>query len=143
MNAISKIGLSLLSAGALVVLQASTIDAQVSRGPVKDGPVVKGIGAPVRGVANTAWAGVEDLSGAPTKLGFAFRGDGKCVMIDQMSPGEVKGSYHQEGDQVTIEFANCVYRGRLEGNRLSGSAEFTQGERLTWNFSVEFLPPRK
>lgn len=122
---LAKIKIALFALTAALFVSASAADAQM-------------IG---KRLDNTAWVGMETVTGSPTKLGFAFRADGVCIMIDDVTPGEVKGSWRQEGDSVTISFGNCVYRGRIEGNRLTGFAEGLGGGGR-WNFEVTFAPPR-
>src|SRR5262249_39165321 len=96
-------------------------------------------GAPAPGsasLAGTTWKGSEDLDGFG-KLTFQFHADGTAMMID--AKGTVKGTSAQQGPRVVIRFANCVYRGQVNGQRLSGSARFIENGRprgQTWAFAV-------
>jgi len=93
-----------------------------------------------RNLSGTAWVGGEDITGRPTKLGFAFQNGGGAVMIDAVSPNPVKGNWRQDGDQATVTFGNCVYRGRIQGDRITGTAQMNGGGR-PWVFVVQFAPP--
>src|SRR5260221_6748823 len=80
------------------------------------------------------WAGTENLNGFG-KVSFTFCSDGKVTMVDAQST--VKGSWTQNGTSVSISFANCEYRGSLEGSSIRGAAYFTAGtSRVQWSFAV-------
>jgi hypothetical protein len=83
------------------------------------------------------WTGEENLQGFG-KLTFQFQDEEKVMMIDSQS--QVPGRYTQDGQSVRIQFGNCIYEGTIQGNVLSGSARFTQGQNngVTWTFSVQF-----
>ena len=84
------------------------------------------------GVAGTTWNGTETLSGFG-KLSFRLEAGGKAVMTDAKSTA--KGDWIQTGDHVTITFVNCVYHGTVQGQTLSGTAEYTTDAR-TWTFAL-------
>jgi hypothetical protein len=93
-------------------------------------------------VANTVWMGTENLKGF-SKLGFAFRADGTVMMADARTRDNdpktmVRGTYVQNGADVEIRFADCVYRGRITGQQLAGTARFNNGN--SWNFQVQYMP---
>jgi hypothetical protein len=88
-------------------------------------------------VRGTTWQGTENLEGF-SNLTFEFHNDGKVVMRD--AAGVVNGTYRQEGDMVTIMFKNCVYRGRIVGERLTGMAQTTAGAPMSWDFTVNNQP---
>jgi hypothetical protein len=98
--------------------------------------------APVPSVTRTVWAGAEDFTGKATVLGFGFDADGTVGMIDQSNANNnqpaVKGNWSQNGSQVTIRFTNCVYVGQINGNEMTGRAQWTSGpsQGRTWNFSL-------
>ncbi len=91
---------------------------------------------PSLSVAGTTWQGSENLE----KFGFLkfnFRSDGTVVMTDAARHvnGDVYGKWSQSGSDVTIEFSNCRYQGKIENSVLKGTANFPQmGKR--WTFSV-------
>jgi hypothetical protein len=98
--------------------------------------------APIN-VSKTVWGGGEILPGAQkaTLLMFGFGADGKAIMVDEESAKQnkgVTGTWTQNGNQVTITFGNCVYRGTLNGDILAGTAQFNTGE--TWTFAVKLDP---
>ncbi|MFO0966454.1 MAG: hypothetical protein U0793_12835 [Gemmataceae bacterium] len=123
---VQKVKLALIALATIALLQDATVNAQDR--------------APIKTISNTAWVGGETVTGRPTKLGFAFRADGSCGMVDDVSPGVVNGTYQQDGDQVTIRFGNCIYRGRIMGNRIVGTAQPTGGDGGSWSFEVQFAP---
>lgn len=88
-------------------------------------------------LANTTWVGTETVTDRPTKLAFAFRADGACLRTDDASPGRVKGTWRQQTDSVIVTFDDCVYTGRIDGDRLRG---FAQGADGRWSFDVTFGP---
>lgn len=91
-------------------------------------------------IVDTTWTGSESLAEFG-KLTFKFEADGQAVMIDARST--VNGAWTQDGDQVTITFANCVYQGAIKGQTLSGNAHFVTEDR-TWTFTVTRAgPPAK
>jgi hypothetical protein len=94
-------------------------------------------GAPTpASLADTTWTGSEALDGFG-KLTFQLHADGTAVMIDAKST--VKGRWAQQGQRVVIQFQNCVYAGQLNGQRLSGSAQFVENGRphgRAWAFAV-------
>lgn len=114
---------------ALVALVALNVDSAEAQGKAVS-------------VSGNAYVGGEDLTGRPTKLGFAFRNDGTAVMIDDVTPNPVNGNWRQDGDQVTITFGNCTYRGRVQGNQIVGTATMN-GRAGAWNFAVQFAPPER
>jgi hypothetical protein len=98
--------------------------------------------ARVGGVANTVWLGTETAPGFDL-VAFGLEGDGTAFMYDvkrkALDPKTyVKGSWTQNGDTVQIRFRDCVYTGRITGDILAGSAQFTSGSRAgeVWTFSV-------
>lgn len=91
-------------------------------------------------LAGTIWVGSEDVFQLNGKLGFAFSADGKVVMADAHTVSNnpktfIHGRWFQNGSLVEIRFSNCVYRGQLNGNYLSGTA---QGNGLQWAFRLQF-----
>ena len=62
-------------------------------------------------------------------------------MIDAGAPvrGPVRGTWTQQGQQVTLRFADCEYRGRINGVCMSGTAQFLSGNRTgePWSFQVQ------
>lgn len=119
-----KIGFLALTAALLVAGQA-----QAQPAPAKG----------IMDVRGTTWNGTENLEGF-NNLTFEFQNDGKVVMRDAV--GVVNGTYRQEGDMVTIQFNNCVYSGRIVGERLAGTAQSTTGAPATWDFNVSFMPSK-
>jgi hypothetical protein len=83
-------------------------------------------------LADTSWQGGEDLAGFG-ELSFQFQNDGTAVMVDARS--RVRGSWSQDGADVTIRFQNCVYQGRMQGGELSGTAQYLDGDQ-SWTFRV-------
>ena len=56
-----------------------------------------------------------------------------AVMIDARS--RVRGSWSQDGTNITIRFENCVYQGRMQGGEFSGTAQYLDGDQ-SWTFQV-------
>ena len=88
----------------------------------------------------TIWSGTESLPGFGL-LTFEFPLDGSVLMIDAHGParGSVRGTWSQQGKDVTLRFADCEYRGRINGQYLSGTAHFFAGRQAgqTWTFDVQ------
>ena len=86
-------------------------------------------------LANSILTGKEEINNGG-RLGFALQPNGGATMVD--AHGTVKGSWTQNGNQVTIRFKNCVYRGTLTGDILSGRATVTEGPQngASWTFRV-------
>lgn len=99
---------------------------------------------PSANVAGTVWMGGENLNGKLGPLGFVFAQGGTVLMCDRSSnPKElrtyVRGTWTQNGGEIEIRFGNCVYRGRMEGGVLAGTA---QSATQTWAFAVKYEPPQ-
>ncbi|HYV36498.1 MAG TPA: hypothetical protein VE988_12375, partial [Gemmataceae bacterium] len=88
-------------------------------------------------VAGTEWKGSETLDDFG-ELTFQFSQGDEVLMIDAQS--DVAGHYVQNGATVTITFGNCVYVGTINGNVMSGTAHFTDGDDTSWSFSVNLQP---
>jgi hypothetical protein len=85
-------------------------------------------------VAGLTGVGSETLAGSG-KLTFRFHEDGSAVRIDARN--EVNGWWSANGQEVTIRFRSCIYRGRLQGRELSGTAMFLGAEAgPPWSFHV-------
>lgn len=89
----------------------------------------------------TYWSGKENLKDFGP-LAFRFDGEGRVMMTD--AAGDLEGRWHQDGSSVTIEFGDCVYRGRIEGNRITGTAQFNAGDRAGegWEFDLALATPK-
>jgi hypothetical protein len=96
-------------------------------------------------VAGTTWAGRETLRGFGA-LVFVLADDGRATMADAATMGNggqgrtVSGNWQQSGADVVIRFGDCVYRGRVNGDWLSGTAAFTTGQSGAWTFQVRLQP---
>jgi hypothetical protein len=90
----------------------------------------------VKDIAGTVWKGSENLQGYGA-LTFEFHAQGKAVMID--TAGRTEGTWTRNGDEVTINFGGCAYRGRISGRTLSGMGENLSGNNAgkTWAFRVD------
>jgi len=86
-------------------------------------------------IVGTTWQGSETLSGFG-QLMFRFEVDGKVVMIDAKQT--IPGKWTQTGNDVTITFGDCVYRGTIQGQTLAGSASFISGTNVgtNWTFTL-------
>jgi hypothetical protein len=85
-------------------------------------------------ITNTTWRGNENLPGFGP-LVFEFKSEGKAVMRDAKST--VHGTWTRNGSNVSIRFANCEYRGVINGRTMSGTAHgaaMLMGR--TWQFNV-------
>jgi hypothetical protein len=80
-------------------------------------------------LAGTTWVGKE----AQRDLRFEFKPDGTVIMVDAVTPHPVRGHWTVQGNQATITFANCVYRGKINGVRMTGHGALAQN---TWGFEV-------
>jgi hypothetical protein len=98
--------------------------------------------APVPNVAGTTWSGQEKLRDFGP-LSFTFQADGKAIMTDAATPrrGTIKGDWTQKGADVEFRFKDCVYRGRINGRQLSGTAQFYDRPEQPWTFELSLLPP--
>ena len=95
-------------------------------------------------VGGTVWTGSENLAGFG-KLGFGFNPNGQAFMADAKSVDSnpntfIRGTWTQQGNMVTITFSNCVYRGHINGNVLSGTGQFNNGH--SWDFSLVLFKNR-
>jgi hypothetical protein len=91
------------------------------------GPQVNPAVAPA--LAGTTWVGKETQG----DLRFEFKPDGTVIMVDGVTPQPVRGHWTLQGNEVTIRFANCVYRGQVNGDRMTGRGVLDQD---TWGFEV-------
>jgi hypothetical protein len=85
-------------------------------------------------ITNTTWRGTENLPGFGP-LVFEFKKDNVAIMKD--AKANVRGSWTQNGKEVTIRFTNCEYRGTINGRTMSGTAHgagMLMGQR--WQFNV-------
>lgn len=91
-------------------------------------------------VAGSVWSGTEQINNNG-KLSFGLYKDGVAMMSD--AQGTVSGRWTAQGDNVVITFANCVYRGVLQGDELSGRASVTSGPTAgqAWMFRVVHTNP--
>jgi len=88
-------------------------------------------------LTNTTWRGTENLAGFGA-LRFEFKKNNVVIMTD--AARVVNGTWTRNGSDVTITFANCQYRGAIDGNVMTGTAHFTDprfGPRAApWTFTV-------
>jgi hypothetical protein len=104
---------------------------------------------PVLTVSKSIWTGDEDFTGRRTILSFGFRDDGKVTMVDTSTitnrTPPVMGTWTQNGSEVSIRFNNCLYVGRINGNQMTGQAQWTSGptQGRIWNFALRLdtIPP--
>jgi hypothetical protein len=124
-------------------LCVATLVAAASTALGQTGPVGNGTSAGPKGpiaqspssLAGSTWSGSENLGGFG-KLTFVFKDQQNAIMVD--AKATVGGTYVVNGSNVTIRFKNCVYTGTLNGNVLTGSAQYTegQGSNFTWTWNV-------
>lgn len=98
-------------------------------------------------VVNTAWAGTENAIKPGGQLAFVFQAGGKALMLDENTrPNEPKtvihGTFIQIGNQVEIRFKNCIYSGQIHDDLFSGTGRSTEGNPVTWNFQLRYMPPQ-
>lgn len=100
------------------------------------GIAIFGAMRPSNGLAGTTWQGSENLAKFGY-LSFDFRSNGDVVMTDAMRHvnGPVHGKWSQSGNEVTITFTNCVYRGTLQGRAITGTATSDRFGPM-WSFTV-------
>lgn len=95
--------------------------------------------SPSTSIGGTTWAGSETLPGFGP-LTFVFRSNGTVAMVDAADPdrGTVEGNWYRQGNAVTLRFADCEYRGNINGSSISGNAHFFAGDRNgeRWTFQV-------
>ncbi len=87
---------------------------------------------------DTTWRGSEQLLGFGP-LTFEFKQKGVAVMTD--AKRVVKGTWTRNGSRVTIRFANCEYRGTIDGKVMTGTATgfgfgFRGLDGVAWPFEV-------
>jgi hypothetical protein len=85
-------------------------------------------------ITGTTWRGTETLPGFGP-LTFEFKKNGVAIMRDARDT--VQGTWVRNGSEVTIRFANCEYRGTINGKTLTGTANgagVLMGR--VWQFSV-------
>jgi hypothetical protein len=127
----------------LKVLAAAILMAGASMAAAQTGPVSQPLPQPqptpgnVAVLAGTQWTGMETLANFG-KLTFQFGTGQDVLMIDAQA--QTKGNYSQNGNQVRITFSNCIYSGMINGNVLSGTAQYTQGATAgqPWTFNVQY-----
>jgi hypothetical protein len=104
-----------------------------SKTPLSRGSDEPGVGD--TWLTGTTWMGTESLDRFG-KLSFEFRQDGSAIMIDAKSTE--RGTWTRQGTTVVIAINNCSYTGELEDQRISGSAEFTNGQPTDrkWTFEL-------
>jgi hypothetical protein len=124
--------LSLVLCVAALVIAAPTVFGQT--GPIGTGTGPKAQTVQTPGTfAGSTWSGSENLGGFG-KLTFVFKDAKKAIMVDAKST--VEGSYEVKGQNITIRFGNCVYNGTINGNVLSGTAQYTSQNSPTWAWNV-------
>jgi hypothetical protein len=84
----------------------------------------------LRSLAGRSFAGTETLPGYGA-VTFRYVDANTVEMIDKH--GTTRGSYTQNGTQVTMTFGTVVYTGETRGDVISGSA---RDSRSNWNFTV-------
>lgn len=84
-------------------------------------------------LAGSTWTGTENLQGFG-RLSFQFQAGGQVNMTD--ASGVSQGTWIQQGNQVTLTFANgqLTYRGIINGQVMSGNAGNVRG--ASWTFSL-------
>jgi len=83
------------------------------------------------------WLGKEEFNNQG-QLILGLRRDGSASMRDAQSL--VQGRWTSQGNEVTLTFRNCVYRGKVQGRSLVGRAQFVTGPETgkSWAFAVDF-----
>ena len=92
-----------------------------------------------RDLTGTTWQGSENLPGFGV-LTFEFREKGAVTMRD--ARGVVGGKWTRDGSNVIITFANCEYRGAVNGTVIEGTANYSvlmRGSHI-WQFVVRKTP---
>lgn len=89
------------------------------------------------GIAGTTWSGAETLADFDV-LTCQFNAGGEIILIDAKNPerGSVRGNWKQKGTTVEMRFPDCVYRGCIDGNAITGTAEFNDRGRPKWTWKV-------
>jgi hypothetical protein len=88
-------------------------------------------------LTNTSWRGNENLAGFGA-LRFEFKKNNVVIMTDAQRV--VQGTWSRQDSNVVLTFANCQYRGTIDGNIITGTAQYTDPRfglgAPAWAFSV-------
>jgi hypothetical protein len=119
-----------------ILLAALTIALTAAPALAQTGPPEKTPPQPSSGLVGTDWTGSETLGGFGA-LTFQFRDQGKAIMID--TQGNWPGTFVQDAQEVTIKFFNgdVIYRGKITGKDMAGSAENKAGGKWTFKVSLK------